>query len=256
MLKAVALYRDGSKLSQPLNSTNEEDEIALLGGDAEDSNPVVTPQMIQDVAAVRAVKQKMPPKRVGWTQEAVVGGHKVFVRTGEYNDGRLGEVFIDMYKDGAAYKSLINCFAILVSKSLQYGMPLEELVDTFTFTRFEPAGPVQGHPNIKMATSILDFIFRLLGYEYLNRDDLVQVNPDHPNHPVQAQLPGTAEVEKPALKQEVKQVTMSASEPDTRITAKAQGFTGDTCTNCGSMKMKRNGSCLLCIECGNTTGCS
>jgi ribonucleoside-diphosphate reductase alpha chain len=256
MLKAVALYRDGSKLSQPLNSTNEADEIALLGAADDEVNPTVTPQQVNDAGAARAVKQKLPMKRVGWTQEAVVGGHKVFIRTGEYNDGRLGEVFIDMYKDGAAYRSLINCFAILVSKSLQYGMPLEELVETFTFTRFEPAGPVQGHPNIKMSTSILDFIFRLLGYEYLNREDLVQIKPDHSNEPVQAQLPGTAVVPKPAVKQEVKQVTMSATEPDSRSVAKAQGFTGDTCTNCGSMKMKRNGSCMVCIECGTTTGCS
>lgn len=256
MLKAVALYRDGSKLSQPLNSTSVEDEIATLGTSDDDASAVVTPQQINDISAARAIKQKLPMKRVGWTQEAVVGGHKVFIRTGEYNDGRLGEVFIDMYKDGAAYRSLINCFAILVSKSLQYGMPLEELVETFTFTRFEPAGPVQGHPNIKMSTSILDFIFRLLGYEYLNREDLVQVKPDHVNEPVQTQIPGTAVVEKPVLKQEVKQVTMSATEPDSRSVAKAQGFTGDSCTNCGSMKMKRNGSCMVCIECGTTTGCS
>ena len=213
---------------------------------------------MQDIAAVRAVKEKLPAKRVGWTQEAVVGGHKVFIRTGEYHDGRLGEVFIDMYKDGAAYKSLINCFAILVSKSLQYGMPLEELVDTFTFTRFEPSGPVQGHPNLKMATSILDYIFRLLGYEYLNREDLVQVKPDHANDPVQAQIPGVAHAPAPVkvVNEATRQVDMSATEPDTRMTAKAQGFTGDTCTNCGSMKMKRNGSCMVCIECGTTTGCS
>lgn len=255
MLKAVALYRDGSKLSQPLNSTSEEDELALLGG--EDEAPtMITPQQVNDVSAQQAVKHKLPMKRVGWTQEAVVGGHKVFIRTGEYDDGRLGEVFIDMYKDGAAYRSLINCFAILVSKSLQYGMPLEELVDTFTFTRFEPAGPVQGHPNLKMATSILDYIFRLLGYEYLNREDLVQVKPDHADHPVQAQLPGTAEAVKPVPNMEERQVDMSATEPDSRSVAKAQGFTGDTCTNCGSMKMKRNGSCMVCIECGTTTGCS
>ncbi len=254
MIKAIALYRDGSKLSQPLNSTSADDESLLVGLEDQDTDPVVTPQQIQDVAAVRAVKQKLPPKRVGWTQEAVVGGHKIFIRTGEYNDGRLGEVFIDMYKDGAAYRSLINCFAILVSKSLQYGMPLEELVDTFTFTRFEPAGPVQGHPNIKMSTSVLDYIFRLLGYEYLNREDLVQVKPNH-DQPIQTELPmaaATAVVKKP----EERQVTMSATEPDGRQTARAQGFTGDTCTNCGSMKMKRNGSCLVCIECGTTTGCS
>jgi ribonucleoside-diphosphate reductase alpha chain len=257
MLKAIALYRDGSKLSQPLNSTSEEDELAMLGAEDEDANPVVTPKMVQDVAAIRAVKQKLPSKRIGWTQEAVVGGHKIFVRTGEFDDGRLGEVFIDMYKDGAAYRSLINCFAILVSKSLQYGMPLEELVETFTFTRFEPAGPVQGHSNIKMSTSILDYVFRLLGYEYLNREDLVQVKPDHANQKVQAQLPGIqaapVAVSTPVATQ---QVTMSPSEPDSRQMAKAQGFTGDTCTNCGSMKMKRNGSCMVCIECGTTTGCS
>jgi len=254
MLKAIALYRDGSKLSQPLNSVSVEDELALLGAEDEDV-PTVTPKMVQDVSAQRAVKEKMPSKRLGWTQEAVVGGHKIFVRTGEYNDGRLGEVFIDMYKDGAAYRSLINCFAIAISKGLQYGVPLEEYVETFTFTRFEPAGPVQGHDNIKMSTSILDYIFRLLGYEYLKRDDLVQVKPERATATVQAQLPLL--VEAPTVKtQESRQVDMSVSEPDSRSMAKAQGFTGDTCTNCGSMKMKRNGSCMLCIECGTTTGCS
>ncbi len=257
MLKAVALYRDGSKLSQPLNSTSEADEISALG-DADEAVAEVTPKTIQDISAARAVKEKLPAKRVGWTQEAIVGGHKVFIRTGEYHDGRLGEVFIDMYKDGAAYKSLINCFAIAISKGLQYGIPLEEYVDTFTFTRFEPAGPVQGHENLKMATSILDYIFRLLGYEYLNREDLVQVKPDHTNDPVQGQLPGTAStpVTVKTTVTATSQVNMSATEPDTRLTAKAQGFTGDSCTSCGSMKMKRNGSCMVCIECGTTTGCS
>lgn len=255
MLKAIAIYRDGSKLSQPLNSVNVDDEIAALGADDDDvAQP--TPQLMNDIAAMRGVKEKMPPKRVGWTQEAVVGGHKVFIRTGEYNDGRLGEVFIDMYKDGAAYRSLINCFAILASKSLQYGMPLEELIDSFTFTRFEPSGPVQGHPNIKFSTSILDYIFRLLGYEYLNREDLVQVKPDLAPQAAQAQLPGTTTVIKPKNAAAV-QVDMSpAPSENPAAVAKAQGFTGDTCSNCGSMKMKRNGSCMLCIECGTTTGCS
>lgn len=253
MLKAIALYRDGSKLSQPLNSVSEDDEIAALGV-ADDDISEVTPKMANDLAAARAVKEKLPPKRVGWTQEAIVGGHKVYVRTGEYNDGRLGEIFIDMYKDGAAYRSIINCFAVAVSKGLQYGVPLEEFVDSFTFTRFEPAGPVQGHSNIKMATSILDYIFRLLGYEYLNRDDLVQVKPDAPKD-TQAQIPGI--VQPAAVKDpNTAQATMSPSEPDSQLTARAQGFTGDTCTNCGSMKMKRNGSCMVCIECGTTTGCS
>jgi ribonucleoside-diphosphate reductase alpha chain len=256
MLKAVALYRDGSKLSQPLNSVSEDEELQALGGLEDEGSAVVTPQTVNDLIASRGVKEKLPSKRVGWTQEAVVGGHKVFIRTGEYHDGRLGEVFIDMYKDGAAYRSLINCFAISISKGLQYGIPLEEYVDTFTFTRFEPAGPVQGHSNIKMATSILDYIFRLLGYEYLNREDLVQIKPDHSKeHTVQTQIPGTTAVLEPK-RPEVTNVSMSPIEPESSLTARAQGFTGDNCTNCGSMKMKRNGSCMVCIECGTTTGCS
>ncbi len=254
MTKAIALYRDGSKLSQPLNSVNEDDELAALGV-ADDDISEVTPKIMNDLTAIRAVKQKLPPKRVGWTQEATVGGHKIFIRTGEYDDGRVGEIFIDMYKDGAAYRSLINCFAIAISKGLQYGIPLEEYVDTFTFTRFEPAGQVIGHSNIKMATSILDYIFRLLGYEYLNREDLVQVKPGH-GVGLQAQLPGTEDVPLAVKNPEVAQQQMSPGVPESKTIARAQGFTGDTCGNCGSMKMKRNGSCLLCIECGTTTGCS
>lgn len=259
MLKSIALYRDSSKLSQPLNSTNAQDEIAALG-DQDNELAEVTPKMIQDISAARAVKEKLPSKRVGWTQEGTVGGHKVFIRTGEYHDGRLGEIFIDMYKDGAAYRSLINCFAIAISKGLQYGIPLEEFVETFTFTRFEPAGQVQGHPNIKMATSILDYIFRLLGYEYLNREDLVQVKPDHADTVVQSQAPGVIEPHTDTDVITPVMATLPETEPeptpDARQYAKAQGFTGDTCANCGSMKMKRNGSCMVCMECGATTGCS
>ncbi len=256
MLKAIALYRDGSKLSQPLNSVNVDDELAALGV-AEDDVAEPTPQVMNDIAAVRAIKEKLPPKRVGWTQEAIVGGHKVFIRTGEYNDGRLGEVFIDMYKDGAAYRSLINCFAILVSKSLQYGMPLEELVDTFTFTRFEPSGMVQGHSNIRFSTSILDYIFRLLGYEYLNREDLVQIKPEHSNGEENS-TSATHDTPPPAVSKPAAQPSAPATSiiGDDRSQARAQGFTGDTCSSCGSMKMKRNGSCMVCIECGTTTGCS
>ncbi|MBI3573053.1 MAG: vitamin B12-dependent ribonucleotide reductase, partial [Candidatus Kerfeldbacteria bacterium] len=267
MIKAIALYRDGSKLSQPLNSVTQDDELLAIGADDDDvAEP--PPQMMNDIAAIRAVRERLPLKRVGWTQEAVVGGHKVFVRTGEYNDGRLGEIFIDMYKDGAAYRSLINCFAVSISKGLQYGVPLEEYVDSFTFTRFEPAGPVQGHPNIKMATSILDFIFRLLGYEYLNREDLVQVKPEHNGQatlalsdvtPTGPKIEPYAETATPVRVAAARSVTLTG-EPiaaaSEAMTAKAQGFTGDTCTNCGSMKMKRNGSCMVCIECGTTTGCS
>ncbi len=254
MLKAVALYRDGSKLSQPLNSTATADEAMLLTED-DDVDETFTPQMHQQGVFARGQKESMPLKRQGWTQEAVVGGHKIYVRTGEYEDGRLGEVFLDMYKDGAAFRSLLNCFAIAVSKGLQRGVPLQDFVDAFTYTRFEPAGPVQGHDNIKMSTSILDYVFRLLGYEYLGREDLVQVKPD--NSGVQQALP--IAVTKPAV-EDVKSAvaTTVPLNPtlDIKETARAQGFTGDACTSCGSMKMKRNGSCMVCIECGTTTGCS
>ncbi|MBI2984837.1 MAG: adenosylcobalamin-dependent ribonucleoside-diphosphate reductase [Candidatus Kerfeldbacteria bacterium] len=261
MLKAIALYRDGSKLSQPLNSVNADDEIAALGA-ADDNVAEPTPQMMNDIVAVRGAKEKLPAKRVGWTQEAIVGGHKVFLRTGEYHDGRLGEIFIDMYKEGAAYRSLINCFAIAISKSLQRGVPLEEFVDTFTFTRFEPAGPVIGHPNVKMATSILDFVFRMLGYEYLNREDLVQIKPGSGQNQELAS-PTALTTETAKTETAVAPTVVAASIPiepsqaaNQALTAKAQGYTGDTCASCGSMKMKRNGSCQICMECGTTTGCS
>ena len=124
------------------------------------------------------VRRRLPARRSGFTQEARVAGNKVFLRTGEYEDGTLGEIFIDMHKEGAAFRSMINCFAIAISKGLQYGVPLEEFVETFTFTRFEPQGMVSGHPNIKMATSIIDYVFRVLGLEYLGRTDLTQVPPE------------------------------------------------------------------------------
>ena len=134
-------------------------------------------QAAYDAPAPRT-RVRLPPKRSGFTQEARVGGHKVFLRTGEYEDGTLGEIFIDMHKEGAAFRSMMNCFAMAVSMGLQYGVPLEEFVDPFTFTRFEPQGIVDGHPNIKMATSIVDYIFRVLGVEYLGRYDLAQVKPE------------------------------------------------------------------------------
>lgn len=253
-LKAVALYRDGSKLSQPLNSTASSDEALLLTADDE-VDETVTPAKIHTGLLARGVKESLPKRRHGWVQEAVVAGHKIYVRTGEYEDGRLGEIFLDMYKDGAAFRSLLNCFAIAISKGLQRGIPLQEYVDTFTYTRFEPAGSVQGHDNIKMATSILDYVFRLLGYEYLDREDLVQVKPQGP----QAVLPGMVETKQENLTnvktQSASQQTLTPS-VDSKETARAQGFTGDTCASCGSMKMKRNGSCMVCLECGTTTGCS
>lgn len=172
-LKAVALYRDGSKLCQPLNATTDDVKKKL------DSTPLeqgIAAQPSSTEAPVVLKRRRLPSKRVGFTQEARVGGHKVYLRTGEYGDGSLGEIFVDMHKEGAAFRSMMNCFAIAISLGLQYGVPLEEYVDCFTFTRFEPQGMVD-HPNIKMATSVVDFIFRVLGMEYLGRTDFVQVKP-------------------------------------------------------------------------------
>jgi ribonucleoside-diphosphate reductase alpha chain len=185
-LKANALYRDGSKLSQPLNSQliadDEEDEeieaflekpaAARAAGIAER----IVEKVVERITVIRE-RERMPDRRKGYTQKAVVGGHKVYLRTGEYDDGRLGEIFIDMHKEGAALRSLLNNFAIAVSLGLQYGVPLDEYVDAFTFTRFEPAGPVQGNDSIKNATSILDYVFRELAVSYLSRFDLAHVDP-------------------------------------------------------------------------------
>ncbi|GGF74481.1 vitamin B12-dependent ribonucleotide reductase [Azorhizobium oxalatiphilum] len=187
-LKANALYRDGSKLSQPLNAQlvsdddDEEDAVeALVAQPAAARAATVTEKIVERVIE-RVIernthdREKMPDRRKGYTQKAVVGGHKVYLRTGEYDDGRLGEIFIDMHKEGAALRSFINNFAISVSLGLQYGVPLEEYVDAFTFTRFEPAGPVQGNDTIKYATSILDYVFRELAVSYLARHDLGHVD--------------------------------------------------------------------------------
>jgi ribonucleoside-diphosphate reductase alpha chain len=185
-LKANALYRDGSKLSQPLNSQ-------LLSDDAEEAEEIAAELTADKPAANRAAvtaeriveriierareREKLPSRRKSYTQKATVGGHKVYLHTGEYEDGRLGEIFIDMHKEGAAFRSLMNNFAIAISLGLQYGVPLEEYVDAFTFTRFEPAGLVQGNDAIKNATSILDYIFRELAVSYLGRHDLAHVDP-------------------------------------------------------------------------------
>ncbi len=170
-LKAVALYRDGSKLAQPLSSRADDVKKkpgTKAPGDPLAASPTTTAPVLK--------RRRLPKKRRGFTQEARVGGHKIYLRTGEYEDGGLGEVFIDMHKEGAAFRSMMNCFAIALSLGLQYGVPLEEYVDCFTFTRFEPQG-VCDHPNIKMATSVIDYVFRVLGMEYLGRTDFVQVKP-------------------------------------------------------------------------------
>ena len=186
-VKAIAIYRDGSKASQPLSASSDE-------GDSDDSDSEVTKIIEEEAmllqgnfapgtsptkayAGVNRPRFLLPERRQGWTQEARVAGHKVYLRTGEYPDGTLGEVFIDIAKEGATLKGVLGCFAIAVSKGLQYGVPLEEFVDTFTFQTFEPRGMVEGHENIKMSNSIVDYVFRALGLEYLNRTDIVQVPP-------------------------------------------------------------------------------
>ena len=185
-VKANALYRDGSKLSQPLAAAllEDDDEAAEL---MEEGNPQVkaatlAEKVIEKVIVKEIIKgnerSKMPERRKGYTQKAIVGGHKVYLRTGEYSNGALGEIFIDMHKEGAGFRAMMNNFAIAVSVGLQYGVPLEEFVDAFTFTKFEPAGMVQGNDSIKNATSILDYIFRELAVSYLDRTDLAHVKPE------------------------------------------------------------------------------
>lgn len=177
MLKGTAVYRDGSKLSQPLNSVISEDFKMLELEDIEEKQPLKLAKKIVEV--VRERKRKtLPHRRAGYTQKAVIGGHKVYLRTGQYTDGSLGEIFIDMHKEGAAYRSLMNCFAIAISLGLQHGVPLEEFVDAFVFTRFEPNGIVTGNDRITMSTSTIDYIFRDLAIHYLDRTDLAQVTPD------------------------------------------------------------------------------
>src|SRR5207244_9493873 len=185
-LKANALYRDGSKLSQPLQSQliadeeDEEDVEAFLEKPAAARAAGIAERIVEKVVeriVVLRERERLPDRRKGYTQKAVVGGHKVYLRTGEYEDGRLGEIFVDMHKEGAALRSLLNNFAIAISLGLQYGVPLEEYVDAFTFTRFEPQGPVQGNDSIKYATSILDYVFRELAISYMSRFDLAHVDP-------------------------------------------------------------------------------
>jgi len=343
-LKANALYRDGSKLSQPLNSqliADEDDEedietfierpaAARAAGLAEK----IVEKVVERVTVLRErERERMPDRRKGYTQKAVVGGHKVYLRTGEYDDGRLGEIFIDMHKEGAALRSLLNNFAIAVSLGLQYGVPLEEYVDAFTFTRFEPQGPVQGNDSIKYATSILDYVFRELAVSYLERFDLAHVDPSEaggfdalgkgeaegkpspathlvskgltrsrtdrltvlpslaPTTPASSgeghgtssgggkitALHGTgargetasavalkAEPEtklSPAEKLEVQtapdaRAHAKSAASEKRAEARAKGYEGEACGECGNFTLVRNGTCMKCDTCGSTTGCS
>jgi len=303
MLKAVAIYRDGSKLSQAMHSGAETQEDQP----EEQSKPVTPTADIAAQALAQRVlhhlgqRHRLPPRCSGYRQKATIGGHSIYLHTGEYEDGKLGEVFLDMHKEGAAFRSLMNSFAIAISLGLQYGVPLDEYVDAFIFTRFEPNGIVEGHPYIKMSTSIIDYIFRDLAVNYLGRYDLAHVTDnlpqDDPSDPrperinrrrnrdhgekeeakkgngngedqdngdtvVQAQFTQEADIltaghlqaspaPAPLLALPAPNGLMKKVER-----AKAKGYTGDICPSCGSMTMVRNGTCLKCETCGETTGCS
>jgi ribonucleoside-diphosphate reductase alpha chain len=329
-LKANALYRDGSKLSQPLSSALAVDLFTA----AEMAEPTLQPQSIEGPAdrpspvqiaekvVIRylAKRRRLPDRRKGYTQKAVVGGHKVFLRTGEYEDGGLGEIFVDMHKEGAAFRSLMNAFAIAVSIGLQHGVPLEKFVDQFLFTRFEPNGMVSGNDRIMMATSVTDYIFRELAISYLGRSELAHVSDEdlradalhgHGEEPVwhtEEELPVEPSVTAPAAAPAptalstplpvqhpnaghsataidvdeppaahskgvgaMRMVMRSTDDPPSMhsdgsimikaktqavIDAKARGYEGDSCPECGAMTMVRNGSCLKCVSCGATSGCS
>ena len=298
-LKAMALYRDGSKAAQPLNSTADEgeeneDEAAEITAAVEKEKAIHWGNLPTGLSPTEAYAQGMKPprfvlpaRRPGYLQEARVGGHKVYLRTGEYSDGTLGEIFIDLAKEGATLKGILSCFAIAVSKGLQYGVPLEEFVDTFTFQTFEPRGMVEGHENIKMANSIIDYVFRALGVEYLKRDELAQVPPEREGElaappqgmavdaGIQLDLSdAAAEGDVDAVQRAAEFVkspnetmpspvatkamaTVATGEKGALADAALSENMGDApvCSNCGHMTL-RNGSCYVCLTCGDTTGCS
>jgi ribonucleoside-diphosphate reductase alpha chain len=271
MIKAVALYRDGSKLSQPLTARKAKaaprpatvTSAAPRPADEEARGPARKEGASGHPSPVpehRPVRRRLPARRGGYVQEVVVSGHKLFLRTGEYPDGTLGEIFIDMYKEGAAYRGILNCFAVLASKALQYGVPLEELVDTFTFTRFEPAGPVDGHENIKNCTSILDLIFRILGLGYLGNTDFVHVKPAEASPPAAAGLNGCGAIASAPKGSAVLTLSgpaaLAATAPQAQARARLAGYTGESCASCGSVRVRRNGTCVVCEDCGSTSGCS
>ena len=274
MLKSIALYRDGSKLSQPLSTiVPGSDELAHGILRVAEGEIAVQPEKPAVIDTVQGGQNRLPNRRSGYTQKAKIGRHSLFLRTGEYEDGKLGEIFLDMHKEGAAFRSLLNSFAIAVSLGLQYGVPLEEYVEAFTFSRFEPNGMVQGHDHIKMATSVIDFIFRDLALTYLKRTDLAQVKPEdlvstttddesplisgtsnedaESKNPVPAPASSGSVVETPSGTQ-----TKGAVGEQRARLARMQGYEGDPCPECGHFTLVRNGTCLKCETCGTTTGCS
>ena len=286
MLKAIALYRDGSKLSQPLNSVADAPDIEAEAMSAE---PKAEPVKVAEKVVVRylAKRRRLPDRRAGYTQKARIGGHKIYLRTGEYEDGTLGEIFLDMHKEGAAFRSMTNCFAIAVSLGLQHGVPLDEFVEAFQFVRFEPNGIVQGNPHIKMATSIIDYIFRELAITYLGRHDLAQVsaddlrgdalhrepeqaaeskpvNPPPPRKPKAFETPRSGHVapfptdtghSNGHTNGHSASTSASAVVEKVRL-ARLKGYEGDPCSECGQLTLVRSGACCKCDSCGATSGCS
>jgi ribonucleoside-diphosphate reductase alpha chain len=304
-VKCMALYRDGSKASQPLSSSSDDGVSDEHDGRIEDAletqKQIAWGRIPAGMSPTQAYAQGMhpprfllPARRGGWTQEARVGGHKVYLRTGEYEDGTLGELFIDLAKEGATLRGMVSCFAIAVSKGLQYGVPLDEFVDTFTFQTFEPRGIVEGHPNIKMANSIVDYVFRSLGLEYLHRDELAQVPPTRegslpePAKGVAVEAGLQVELFDAAAERDVEVLESAgrfvdapierggdsgsakvlsarkaaavaeAADAGTRALQSALGeMMGDAplCDVCGHITV-RNGACYKCLNCGNSLGCS
>ena len=309
-LKACALYRDGSKLSQPLSNKSDKKkkteetkveaqpaatEPAQQQSNIVDMSKLTVEELLEEVQkrvqsspdtklkrklASIVERRSLPAKRRGFTQKAKINGQAIFLRTGEYSDGTLGEIFIDMAKEGATMRSMLNCFAISISIGLQYGVPLEEFVDKFAFTRFDPAGFVE-HPNIKSTTSIVDFIFRALGYEYLGRTDLVHVldKPEIMNAGTDDwdDVPTNLEYEKQPQLSSVRVVgssnsgvapqplktTQRAAQPAktetslNAVNAAAKSMQSDApaCNTCGHITI-RSGTCYKCLNCGNSMGCS
>ena len=290
-LKAVALYRDGCKASQPLSSkaadkkkpdVNVEEEIQkrVVAALAQASQqnlvqgqllPTTVANPVSPTAASQSLKRfRLPRKRSGFTQEARIAGQKVYLRTGEYVDGTLGEIFVDLAKEGAAFRSMMNCFAIAVSLGLQYGVPLKEFIDVFTFSRFEPQGPVD-HPNIKMCTSIVDYLFRVLALEYLGQDEFAQVKPAdgetrhrRPTDFIKKIDPTTVEATAPAPAPvataspvQVNVVNVVGNHEASALSEHLGKMMGDApfCNLCGHTTV-RNGVCYKCLNCGNTLGCS
>ena len=287
MVKAVALYRDGSKLSQPLSASTDS------GKTVEASSEILSiAEKITERVLVRylAKRRPLPARRNGYTQKAVVGGHKLYLRTGEYEDGTCGEIFLDMHKEGAAFRSLMNCFAIAISLGLQHGVPLEEFVEAFVFTRFEPNGPVKLNDRIKMSTSIIDYIFRELAVTYLDRYDLAQVQEED----LRMDSVKMDEQDPECVEEEATPETLASASISTEMfpsrrgaiprhkgnghgnvsvahtvelkretltltaiqEARHKGYEGDPCSQCKQFTMVRNGTCLKCTNCGETSGCS